>query len=77
MKKLFLLPFLLMFGATLGFTNEGSGASEEDEKDETVGHVVSKEDVDANPELAEEGIKEGDTIGIPADATPAGDQDAD
>jgi len=74
MKKLFLLPFFLMFGATLGFTNEGATAPEEDE---TVDHVVSKEDVDANPELAEEGIKEGDTVGIPVDATPSDDQDAD
>lgn len=30
-------------------------------------HVLSKEDIENNPELAEEGLKEGDTVQIPVE----------
>lgn len=34
-------------------------------EDEMIDHVVTEEDLEANPELAEEGVKVGDTIKVP------------
>ena len=66
MKKLFLLPFLLMFGATLGFTNEGATAPEE----EAVSGEV--ETTNAAPENQEEAESKAETS-----AQTQGEQDAD
>jgi hypothetical protein len=44
-------------------------------------HTVTQEDMDANPELAEQGINVGDVIGIspnpPADAIPTNEPSED
>jgi hypothetical protein len=71
MKKLFLLPFLLMFGATLGFTNEGAGAPEEEAVSEEVSETVAEEVSEVVTDEAAQPAEEN------AAATPAGDQDAD
>jgi hypothetical protein len=36
-------------------------------EDEMIDHVVTEEDLIVHPELSEQGIEEGDTIGIPKD----------
>lgn len=43
------------------------------ENEETIDHVVTQEDLDNNPELAEKGVNVGDTIQIskPKDETPS------
>jgi hypothetical protein len=38
--------------------------------EKVVDHVVTQEDLDNNPDLAKDGIKVGDTIGIPEEPTP-------
>lgn len=51
---------------TTGATEVGSGSGDDAK---TIKHVVTQEDLDANPDLVTNGVNVGDEIDIPAPAT--------
>lgn len=84
MKKLFLLPFMLMFSfVTLGFTQEGGGEpadeTQEDQqlKDESAAESTAATALDVAEEKAEENSETENVSGDPASASTDNDGTAD